>query len=772
MTVRARNGAAAGWPLAASLAVLSVAVAIPASAQKQPGTDLKGKFAKDVAPLIAKNCAPCHSGERAAAGVDFGSVKTLEQMTGARGIWDRAAAQLRNKSMPPAQFAQPSAKDRERLLTAIEVILAEGCGGADPGKATIRRLNRREYNNTVRDLLGVDLAPADEFPNDDIGYGFDNIGDVLMSSPLLTEQIIGAAEKLADAAIVVREADTRTYSSPDFATEGGINLNGDACLFFAAGKASVTHDFKDAGFYTLKVRAYGQQAGPEVCKMALMVGPRLVTTFDVAATAEKPLVYEVPFEAKKGRETVTLSFVNDYYDPKHPDPKQRDRNLAVLDLEVVGSPNTAPLPKSHTNIIFRTPLPGEERETARAILQRFGTRAYRRPITAAELDRLLQVFDASAKSKEPFESSIRLCVTAILASPHFLYRVELDDTGRPGPLDGYALASRLSYFLWATMPDEELMRAAGAGELAKPALLSQQIDRMMASPKIQSLADGFAMQWLELERLKTRQPDPVLFPGYSEQLREDMLTETKMFFMDFVRTPQSATGLLDAPYTFVNDRLAKHYGLAGVQGPQFRKVDLSKTDRAGLLTQASILTVTSNPTRTSPVKRGKWVLEQILGTPPPPPPPGADSIAEDVKLLTGISFRKKLEMHRSDPACATCHQKMDPLGFGLENFDAVGAWRTEDTGLPVDASGELPGGVKFTGAPALRKILVGRKKEFIRTLTEKLMTYGLGRGLRGEDRCFVDEATDSAKHESIGELIKGIVMTDAFRMKGAGEKKP
>jgi hypothetical protein len=773
MTVRSRMRAAAGWPLLAALAALSAAIVIPAQAQKEPApADLKAKFTKDVAPLITKHCAPCHSGENPAAGIDFAKVKTVDQMTAARSIWDRAAAQLRGKSMPPARSPQPTAKDRERLLAAIEVILTQGCGNADPGRATIRRLNRREYNNTVHDLLGVSLSPADEFPNDDIGYGFDNIGDVLMASPLLTEQFITAAEKLAEAAIVIREEDKRMYASPDFVTEGGINLNGDVCNFFSYGTASVTHEFKSDGYYTIKVRAYGQQAGPDVCKMSLQVGPKIVTTFDVAATTEKPVVYEVPYQALKGRQTLTLTFVNDFYDPKNPDPKQRDRNLAVMDIEVVGTPNSAPLPKSHTNIIFAPPIAGQERESARAIIQKFGTRAYRRPITVAEVDRLLQLYDLSAKNKEPFESSIRLCVTAILSSPHFLYRVELDNTGKPGPVDDYALASRLSYFLWSTMPDDELMRAAAAGELSKPALLGKQVDRMIASPKIQAMADGFAMQWLELERLKTRQPDPTLFPTYSEDLRDDMLTETKMFFMDFVRGSQSAAGMLNAPYSFVNERLAKHYGLSGVTGNLFRKVDLSKTGRAGLLTQASILTVTSNPTRTSPVKRGKWVLEQILGTPPPSPPPGADAIAEEVKLMTGVSFRKKMELHRADPACATCHKKMDPLGFGLENFDGVGAWRTEDAGQPVDSSGELPGGIKFTGAGELRNILMGRKKEFLHTLTEKLMIYALGRGVRPEDKCFVDEASASAKKETVAELIKGIVMTNAFRMKGAGEKKP
>lgn len=740
---------------------------------------LAAQFDKDVKPLIAKYCLGCHNGPKGMGGVDLAKYKTVEQMTADQKTWDRVAANLRGQVMPPPNYKiQPTDKERERLLAAVETIITVGCGGADPGKATIRRLNKREYNNTVKDLLLVDLSPADDFPSDDIGYGFDTIGDVLTSSPLFTEQVISAAEKLAYAAIVDREPREYTYDPLSFKIDGGINLNQtDTAWFYAKGTAEVSHEFKTTGFYTIRIKAYGQQAGPEVCKMSLSAGNKILATFNVATTSANPGLYEIPFEARVGKVPLQVTFVNDYYDPDNADPTQRDRNLAVMSIQVISPGDLGVLPKSYTNIINIQPIKGMERSAAKPILTKFATRAYRRPVTVAEVDRLLQLFDVAISNGESFESATRLCVTAILSSPHFLYRVELDNkpanAAKPEPIDGFAMASRLSYFLWSTMPDAELFRAAEAGELSKPEGILKQVDRMLASPKINALGDGFAMQWLELERLRTRQPDPVIFSTFSEELRADMLTETRLFFMDFVRNGEPVVRLLDAPYTFANNRLAQHYGLAA-PGPQFVKVDLKGTGRAGLLTHASVLTVTSNPTRTSPVKRGKWVLEQILGTPPPAPPPGADSLTEEVKGLTNVSFRKRLEMHRADPACANCHQRMDPLGFGLENFDGIGKWRDQEAGAEVDASGELPGGIKFNGAEELRAILIQKQPEFEKCLTEKLMIYALGRGLRPQDKCYVDEVLTKtrASKTTLPDLIKAIVLTDAFRMKGAGDILP
>ena len=464
-----------------------------------------------------------------------------------------------------------------------------------------------------------------------------------------------------------------------------------------------------------------------------------------------------------GKHRIGLAFLNDYYKAGKP---PEDRNLIVKYMEVVKPPlKPSSLPESHRNIIFVNPDGDNWRPAAKQIISKFAFRAFRRPPTSSEIDRLMQLAEYVRKDGQPFEKSIQLCVQAILSSPNFLFRVEADN--QTLNLTGYELASRLSYFLWGSMPDAELLGLAQTGALQKPEVLKAQVRRMLNDPKIEALADNFAEEWLNLRKLALINPDPSQFGDFNEALRTAMLKETKLFFSGVVRNDRSVMDFLNAKYSYLNGPLAKHYGIDGVDGDEFRKVSLDGTPRQGLLTQASILTLTSNPTRTSPVKRGKWILEQILNAPLPPPPPNVGVLPDDGKKVAAASLRQKMEVHRRNPMCATCHKKMDPLGFSLENFDAVGKWRSKDGADEIDASGVLPDGTKFSGPTELSALLMKKKKDFIEGLSERLLTYALGRGVEPYDKCSVDEISQACETKGyrFSSLVNAIVMSDPFRKK-------
>ena len=503
--------------------------------------------------------------------------------------------------------------------------------------------------------------------------------------------------------------------------------------------------------------------------MALRVAGADLQTFDVAAVADRPEIYEARVKLKAGRKRVGAAFLNNYRDPENPDPAQRDRNLIVDYLEVEGPiVEDGQLPETHRRIIFRQPSGGDEDGRAREIMTRFATRAYRRPVASEEVDRLVRFVRLAGENGDSFELGIRLAVQAALVSPNFLFRVELDaDTAADVPahtIDDYQLASRLSYFLWSSMPDDELFWLAERGALASPETLAVQVKRMLADPRSQALAENFAGQWLQLRNLDLVSPDRKRFKDFDDPLRLAMRQETEMFFASIMREDRSVLDLLDADYTFLNEPLAKHYGIEGVTGDEFRRVALDDRRRGGVLMQASILTITSNPTRTSPVKRGKWIMEQILGTPPPPPPASVPEL-EQVKLEG--TLRQKIEQHRENATCAVCHARMDPLGFALENFDAVGAWRDKDEEREIDASGVLPGGQKFAGAAELRSILKSRPESFARSMARKMLTYALGRGLEAYDTQAVYEiaARMKAADYKFSSLVLEVVRSEPFRMR-------
>ncbi len=687
--------------------------------------------------------------------------------------------------MPPDERSQPSRDEIGGLIRWIKSALKpEECGRTvDPGRVTIRRLNRVEYDNTIRDLLGVDFHPADDFPSDDVGYGFDNIGDVLSMPPILMEKYLAAAEAISEEAVVVASSargQVKTYDSATLGPDAGGSPRDDGGMVLtSASEIGVTHPFPRSGHYVIRVRASGDQAGPEPVKMAVRIDGKNLKTFPVTAESGKFQDFQFNQNLKGGPRRLSVAFLNDYYKPDDPDPKKRDRNLIVESFAVEGPLYTAgdPLPESHRKIVFRTPKSkSDSSAAAKAVIERFASRAFRRPVSESEQMSLVKLVDLAIQHDDSYERGIQLAVQAVLVSPDFLFRVELDSRGakvRPragvpsgGQLIGeFELASRLSYFLWSSLPDDELWGAALRGSLRSGDVLDKQVRRMLHDPKSQALVDNFAGQWLQLRNLKSVNPDRGRFPAFDEPLRQAMVRETEFFFGSVMRNDFSILDFLDADFTYVNERLARHYGIKGVQGEQFRRIKLKSRDRGGLITQASILTVTSNPTRTSPVKRGKWVLEQLLGTPPPPPPPNVPTLKEDQKALTAATLRLRMEQHRAKVSCAVCHSKLDPLGFGLENYDAVGAWRDQDAGAAVDSSGVLPSGESFRGPAELKAILKARSPEFTRCLTEKMLTYALGRGLEEYDRCAVDQIVKSlaANRFKFSALVLGIARSDPFQ---------
>ncbi len=746
----------------------------PSAGSKRSGAD---SFASEVAPLIKKYCASCHTGAKPAGGAALLTYHTRASVLKGKKIWERVSQNLSAATMPPSGAPQPSAAERDLIITWIDTSLSSvECIIKNPGRVTLRRLNREEYSNTIRDLIGADLRPAESFPSDDVGYGFDNIGDVLSISPLLMEKYIGAAEKVSQAAIrLPNEQDTVVHYGPEQMVDffGSSQVSTKTRILMANGEMGVDYQFTKPGEYLVRVQAYQQRLGNDPARMSVRVDGNEVKLYEVKSSENSPGTFEVKATVQPGKRRVSVAFTNEYFLPNMRNEPGRRRYLAIAGMDVVGPVGEKKtLPPTHRKIIFTLPendTPEARLACARKIMSEFARKAYRRPVSKDEVDRLVRYVDIAAKKGDPFERGIQLAVQTVLVSPNFLFRVEADPpagaAGAGRPLNGFELVSRLSYFLWSSMPDDELFALAASGKINDPAVREQQIRRMLKSPKAHALVENFASQWLTLRNVSNANPDPMRFPMFNDNLRAAMRTETEMFFASIVKDDRSILDFLDGKFTFVNEPLAKLYGINGITGNQFQRVSLAGTPRAGLLTQASILTVTSNPTRTSPVKRGKWVLENLLGTPPPPPPPNVPELKERTEL-TG-TLRQQMEQHRKDPNCATCHARLDQLGFGLENFDAVGAWRTKDGNSAVDASGVLPGGQKFSGPTELIAILKSKKVQFARCLAEKTLTYALGRGLESYDKCAIDDIVKKLTKRDFrySALISAVVDSEPFRMR-------
>ncbi len=729
-------------------------------------------------PLAKKYCFECHSGKEPEGGIAFDTVTDDRSVLKSRKLWERALDLIEQGVMPPADATPIPADDKTQLVAILDHTLhfVDCSQGVDPGRVTIRRLNRTEYNNTVRDLLGVNFRPADDFPSDDVGYGFDNIGDVLSLPPLLMEKYLDAAESLARQSIIAIDPQTPTTQSfrgRQLTLGPSAQRSRDVISINSEGHVSAKFEASLPGTYRLIARAAQQRGGDEPAKMELRVDGKAVADFNVKNGQSRLENYEKELPLTRGVHEIAAAFTNDYYDEK----KKEDRNLFVQSLQLDGPLEVDPaaFPEVHRRLLEHRPSADKTVNYAvRANLRPFAKLAFRRPVNDDELDGYVRLVEGRLTEGDTFEMAMQQALTAVLVSPHFLFRIETDrkpdDPADRHSLNDYELATRLSYFLWSSLPDDELFALAEKNELHRDDVLEAQVKRMLRDGKAQALVDNFAEQWLQLRVLNEITPDPEKFPQFTAELRNDMKEETKRLFAHVMHEDLSLLELLDAPYTFVNERLAKHYGLPEVQGDEFQKVSLEGTVRAGLLTQGSVMTMTSNPDRTSPVKRGKWVMEVILNTPPPPPPPNVPEL-EAVKAPDGATLRQQLQLHRDNASCASCHRVMDDLGFGLENFDAIGRYRDADGSQPLDTSGELPGGMKFRGPKELAVVLKQRQLDFGRSVIEKMLTYALGRPVEYYDRCTQNTILDhvQANDYRFSALVTAITRSDAFRLRRGEE---
>jgi hypothetical protein len=615
----------------------------------------------------------------------------------------------------------------------------------DPGRVTARRLTRTEYNYALHDLLGIRYPAAADFPQDDSGYGFDNIGDVLSLSPVLMEHYLNAAEKAARFVVfgpppmraTVAKYQAVARPQPFQATP---LMEADATGLSKPTAMHFRHNFPMEAEYAFLPTVGGDQTPGQELHFGLWIDGTQVAALDSETGRRAELRASIP----AGEHTVSMSYMK---------PTRTGR---INQVEIDGP--------------FRSAArPGAVPADARAYLTSLAHRAFRRPVTAQEIDRFLALVALAEAQGDSYEEGLALAIQGILVSPHFLFRIEPDAKSKQArALTALELASRLSFFLWSSIPDDELLRAAESGLLRRPAMFEAQVRRMLRDPKADRLAESFAGQWLEIRRLESVKPDVARFPEFDDLVRYSLRRETELFFSGIVRDDRSVLEFLDAKYTYLNGRLGVFYGMPAVQGPEFRKVDLAGTPRTGVLGHGSVLTVSSYANRTSPVLRGKWILENLLNAPPPPPPPDVPLIDES-KVGTAISMRQQMEQHRTNSACAGCHAPMDSLGFGLENFTAVGQWRSQDGAFPIDASGKVPDGREFRGPADLAATLAARPDAFARCLTEKLMTYALGRGLTSADKATVQQIAVrlAAKQYRFSALILEIVSSPQFQMRGA-----
>jgi hypothetical protein len=750
----------------------------------------QGSFTESVRPILARHCSTCHNEKMVAAGLSFDSFRDESAARRNPELWPRVLERLAAGTMPPPALPRLTEGELKSIANWIRASFpsAASAPAGPSSRVTIRRLNRAEYNNTIRDLLGVVATPASDFPLDDSGYGFDNIADVLSLSPMLMEKYMASARKLSRLAVYGEPLPPqpttighylgkhshdarRTLAAPNitpFSLRGAIYFDH---LF--PWDAEYEFRYRVVNFrYVLTKPGEKRPTEEELKKLFPTVDA--VLSIDGVPVNHSPIIGNLAMEfdrgdlvarvpVKAGEHHVRVSFPHlaDIDDPLSNVNQDLRRKLWFDYLDIVGpfEPNNA-RPEAYRKVF--TCRHGDGRHTAacrRTIISNQARRAYRRPPNQQEVASLMAI----AQRGDSFEEGIRLALQAVLVSPSFLFRIERKPAAGP-EIDEYALASRLSYFLWSSMPDEDLLRAAADKTLRKPDVLTAQVRRMLADPKSSALIDNFASQWLQLRALARSAPDPERFPKVDEELLDFMEQETKLFAQAVIREDRSVLDFLNAKFVYVNGALARHYGIPGVSGEEFRRVELDGNQRLGVLTHGSILTVSSYPTRTSPVLRGKWVLENLLGTPPPPPPPEVPELTE-TGVGASVSLRERLQQHRANPACASCHEQMDPIGFGLESFDAVGAWRTHDGTIPIDASGKLPNGRVFHGPRELIANLGANPELFTRNITERLLTYALGRGLERDDSAAVDQIGRrlAADNQGFSSLVLAIVNSKPFQ---------
>ena len=757
--------------------------------------------------LLDRYCVTCHNDRQRTAGLTLESID-LAGVAADAPVWEKVIRKLRVGSMPPLPRARPDPEMSRRFVSYLEnAIDAAADARPNPGRPAPHRLNRTEYANAVRDLLGVEVDVRSVLPADDSGYGFDNIADVLSLSPGLLDRYLIAANRIGRLALGDPTIPplTDVYPVSSYLAQGG--RMGDDMPFGSRGGTSVRHHFPVDGEYVIGVRLSrtgfdGIRGLRRQNTLDLRLDGRLLRSFAIGGdatdvpsganfqTGDDTLRVRVAVAA--GLKRISAAFVSEprlpegIFKPVPPigtfdELNRPDADAGVGRIEVRG-PYTGAAPADTLgcrNVFVCYPgAPSDELACATEIARTLARRAYRRPVSDAEVERLLSVY-REGRAVGGFDTGIEWVLERVLVSPAFLFRTPiepLDATpGAPHRLSDIELASRLSFFLWSSIPDDELLTAAEQGQLSAPAVLEQQVRRMLRDPRASALSSSFAGQWLWQRNLLVHTPDRELFAEFDDNLRQALQTETRLFLESQLRADRPALELLTADYTYVNDRLARHYEIPDIYGGHFRRVELTGDRPGGLLGHGSILTVTSYANRTSPVLRGKWLLENVLGSPPPPPPPDVPALEENDEREVPASVRERLEVHRRNPVCASCHRPMDPLGFALENFDATGRWRDLGAGGdPIDASGHLLDGAPFDGPKEFREALASRGEEFVGTVVEKLLTYSLGRGLEFYDMPAVREIMQQAAAEDYrwSALILGIVRSLPFRMRAAEPPEP
>jgi PAS domain-containing protein len=782
---------------------------------------------------LSKTCVTCHSDRARTAGLSFEPFRDVASASSAPEVWQKVLDKLNAGQMPPSPAAPLSRSDLAAVTGWIRKLpgISEGHAvdaAMQPGRVTARRLNRTEYNNTIRDLLDVSLRPADEFPVDDSGYGFDNNGDVLSFSPLLMEKYINAARVVSRAAVFgepLPERPTLLVKLQSKKVQDDLQARGDVTPYSLRGAVYATFHAPVEAEYEFRIRYQNfrgretvvQDDGPARGRRDVSGAPaqpappvptgpaRAAGTTRRYANDEQNRLGAPPVEMKlnvdgkpvfsyvvegnsdynyaRGENIVRVKLTAGDHSIRGSFPEYANladarkqlnldgrRKLYIDHIAIVGPFAVSSTRPPGYKKIFVCGEPGSySAQCARQIVSNLLTRAYRRPATEDEIGKLLDLV-AQIQKRDSFEEAIRFVIEGVLLSPSFLFRIERDASARSGSntyeIDDYELASRLSYFLWSSMPDDDLFRAAQQKRLRDSEGLAAQVQRMLADPKSAALVDNFGEQWLNLRLMDRTKPDAEKFSRVDDELLEAMRQETRLFMNAVFRENRSVLDFIDGRFTYVNGPLARYYGIEGIEGEQFQRVELDGEQRSGIVTQASILSISSYATRTSPVLRGKWVLDNLLGTPPPPPPDVTPPLVE-TDIGTAASMRQRLEQHRANPSCAACHNSMDPIGFGLETYDAAGAWRTKDGNFDIDSSGTLPDGRSFAGARGLKEVLKADARLFARNFTGKLLTFALGRGLERSDRATVDQILGQCANDNFRfvTLVIQIVNSRPFRMR-------
>lgn len=779
------------------------AVARPGSGQSLSTRPRVVKLdAADAAALEDRYCSSCHSDDQHKGGLSLDSFDFAHPEKDPETA-EKIIRKLRAGMMPPPGRSRPSNQHIDSLAGELEDHI-DAVAAAHPyaGFTPLHRLNRVEYANSVKALLGLDVDATELLPADDLSHGFNNMADVLTVSPALLEAYISAAGKISREALGDPHAAPvmATYMIPRVISQ---TRHVDGTPFGTRGGVSIVHTFPADGEYVFKVAFYTHQQGylfgqsqAKGQQLEIAVNDERVALVDVDPKfKDTDDLRTLPIKIKAGQQIVSAAFINKFDGPVQDEVQPYEQSL--IDVNVANMPGLTTLPHLRgISIIGPNKVTGvsetpsrdkvfivypahtaDEPEAARTIVTNLVRRAYRKPASTRDVNEALSFYQQRRADGESFDEGIRAAVEAVLANPQFIFRFERavakPQPGRNYPVSDLELASRLSFFLWSAPPDDELLRVASAGTLHQRLVLEREVKRLLADKRSESLASNFAAQWLSLKNLDEVLPDPYQFPNFDKNLAQSMRHETELLFEDVARHDRSVLTLLTADYTFVDGRLAKHYGIPNVLGNRFRRVPLTDDNRRGLLGQASILTLTSTANRTAPVTRGKWVMQVLLGTPPPPPPPNIPILAEAADLTTPQSVRQRMEEHRKNPACASCHRVIDPIGFSLENFDPTGAWRNADDGIKIDATGTLFDGTPLHGPADLRAGILKHREAFLRVFAENLFAYGLGRvpDYRDAPQVRAIVARAAKRDDRFSEYVLGIVESPAFTERSSPPSK-